>query len=349
MLVFGWVLTTGLSGHVVKQTYGELKEKDGEWSLRLTFDIGLAEERPNDPLVPQKKRAYLLGLNEAEHMALQKRVRDVVRQVVIAKPSSYDVSFPGYAQQPYQFPELLSDGAYLEVLLRGKVGVEGLVLGVASDLCPRLVVSKQDQLIEIEKGEEKVVLDGKDGGEVEVAGAWDFIGIGFHHVLPLGWDHVLFVVGLCLGGLAWRVILGQSLLFTVAHSVTLGLTAADWLPEVGVAIEVVIALSIAGMGWLALRGKSDDGTPWVRYAVVFGFGLAHGVGFAGALSSSLDGHPQFLMALASMNIGVELAQVVVILGTLVVLRLSGGKRAGVEKGLAWMLVAVGLAVAFIRV
>jgi len=93
--------------------------------------------------------------------------------------------------------------------------------------------------------------------------------------------------------------------------VTLGL-AADGLVRVpGNWVEPIIALSVMVVALENLRpaGKSTDAT---RLGIVFGFGLIHGLGFAGALSVWIKPGPDFLPALLSANLGVEAAQAVLI-------------------------------------
>src|SRR5216110_2743428 len=52
---------------------------------------------------------------------------------------------------------------------------------------------------------------------------WVYLKLGFTHILPLGLDHILFVLGLFLLTTNVRSVLVQVTAFTVAHSITLGL------------------------------------------------------------------------------------------------------------------------------
>lgn len=140
-----------------------------------------------------------------------------------------------------------------------------------------------------------------------------YLVLGFEHILPRGLDHVLFVLGLFLFGLAWRPLLLQVTAFTVAHTLTLGLASAGIVALDPGLVEPLIALSIA---WIAVENLLvRDQKPrriLPRLAVVFGFGLLHGLGFAGVLGDL--GLPQsaFVSALLGFNIGVELGQLAVI-------------------------------------
>jgi hypothetical protein len=131
---------------------------------------------------------------------------------------------------------------------------------------------------------------------------------GFLHVLPLGLDHVLFVMGLFFYQWKWRPLLWQSLAFTMAHTTTLGLAAAGWVRISGGWVEPLIALSLVVIAVENLRSKGAANYP-LRLAVVFGFGLIHGLGFAGALAVWFKPGDGFLPALLSANLGVEVAQV----------------------------------------
>lgn len=136
-----------------------------------------------------------------------------------------------------------------------------------------------------------------------------FIRLGFTHILPRGLDHVLFVLGLCL--LAGRVstLLWQITAFTAAHSVSLGLAAAGIIRVPAPIIEPLITASIVLVALDNLRGAE---LRWWRVAVVFGFGLVHGMGFAGALRELALAPHDLLVALVGFNIGVELGQLAVV-------------------------------------
>ncbi|WP_232066430.1 HupE/UreJ family protein [Hymenobacter sp. BT18] len=133
---------------------------------------------------------------------------------------------------------------------------------------------------------------------------------GYKHILPLGLDHILFVVSLYLLEPKLRSVLWQATAFTVAHSITLGLSMYGFISPPASIVEPVIALSIL---FVALENIITERlNPW-RLAVVFGFGLIHGMGFASALSSVGLPRTSFLESLLAFNVGVELGQVTVIL------------------------------------
>ncbi|MCA1651667.1 MAG: HupE/UreJ family protein [Acidobacteria bacterium] len=139
--------------------------------------------------------------------------------------------------------------------------------------------------------------------------AWRYVVLGFTHILPKGLDHVLFVLGIVLLSRRLRPILLQISAFTVAHSITLALSMYGLVTLPSSIVEPAIALSIA---YIALENVFlADLKPW-RLALVFAFGLLHGLGFAGALRDVGLPRAEFLTALIGFNAGVELGQLAVI-------------------------------------
>lgn len=145
-----------------------------------------------------------------------------------------------------------------------------------------------------------------DGGWSTVA---LYLSLGFTHILPLGWDHVLFVLGLFLLTPRLKPLVLQLSLFTLAHSLTLALASLGWVALPAAVVEPLIAVSIA---FIAVENifRRNLG-PW-RPLIVFAFGLLHGLGFAGVLSELGLPAGQFLTALVSFNVGVEIGQLAVV-------------------------------------
>ena len=146
-----------------------------------------------------------------------------------------------------------------------------------------------------------------------------FLRLGIEHILPGGLDHVLFVAGVVLGsGRRYRRVLLSLSLFTLAHSVTLALGHFGVVALPARWIEPAIALSIAALGLSNLWRSPDERAGAGRHALIFGFGLLHGLGFASALSSIAFERQHVVLALAAFNVGVELGQVAVVLALAVV-------------------------------
>ena len=136
-----------------------------------------------------------------------------------------------------------------------------------------------------------------------------YLQLGFLHILPFGFDHILFVLSLLLLSPRLKPVLWQATAFTVAHSVTLGLAMYHVITPPGHIIEPLIALSIL---YVALENVVSPRLRATRLVVVFLFGLVHGLGFAGALGDLGLPKNHYLLALLMFNFGVELGQLTVI-------------------------------------
>ncbi len=136
-----------------------------------------------------------------------------------------------------------------------------------------------------------------------------FVAQGILHIVPLGLDHILFVVLLTIVSTRITLLLVQVTGFTLAHTFTLGLVALGVFTPPASIIEPLIALSIAGMAFLNLVPAQETR---VRGGAIIGFGLLHGAGFAGALAALGLPKGQEILALAAFNFGVEVGQVLVI-------------------------------------
>ena len=139
--------------------------------------------------------------------------------------------------------------------------------------------------------------------------AAEYVGLGFTHILPKGADHILFVLGIFLFSLHLRPLLLQVTAFTVAHSITLGLSLYGYIALPASIVEPLIAVSIV---YVAVENLiTTELKPW-RIYVVFAFGLLHGMGFAGVLTELGLPRSDFVTALIAFNVGVELGQLAVI-------------------------------------
>jgi len=143
----------------------------------------------------------------------------------------------------------------------------------------------------------------------------EYFVLGVEHILT-GHDHLLFVAGLVIAAFKLRELVLTVSAFTVAHSITLGLGMLGVVTPSSVAVELLIALSIAYVGYENLRARL--GTPALTSAprgrvwLVMLFGLAHGFGFAGAIADVGLPADRKLGALAFFNLGVEAGQLSVV-------------------------------------
>jgi len=157
--------------------------------------------------------------------------------------------------------------------------------------------------------------------------AWAYSRMGVIHILE-GIDHLLFVLGMMLlvPGL-WR-LLKTITAFTLAHSVTLALATLGVVNVPPTPTEAVIALSIVFVAVEVIqmrRGRTSFAirNPWI---VAFLFGLFHGLGFAGALSGIGVPAHEVPLALLMFNVGVELGQIMFVLGVLILLAVARKMR-----------------------
>jgi hydrogenase/urease accessory protein HupE len=142
-----------------------------------------------------------------------------------------------------------------------------------------------------------------------LATAWRYLTLGFTHILPNGLDHMLFVLGIYLLSGRARSVLCQVSAFTVAHSITLGLSMYGVVAVSPKIVEPLIAISIA---YVAIENVFHSELKSWRVALVFAFGLLHGLGFAGALKELALPRSEFVTALVTFNLGVEGGQLAVI-------------------------------------
>jgi hypothetical protein len=137
-----------------------------------------------------------------------------------------------------------------------------------------------------------------------------YLKLGYQHILPLGLDHILFVLSLFLLSPKLKPIIWQSTAFTLAHTITLGLAMYHIVTPSSGIVEPLISISIM---LVAFQNIFSSRLRPSRIGIVFLFGLVHGLGFASSLSQM--GLPQhaYLSSLFMFNIGVEMGQLTVIL------------------------------------
>ena len=323
------------AAHVVNQLYGELQGGEGTWKMEILFDAGYADPASrNDAAAPQPTRDWLVKLPAAEHERLCREAETFLRDSLsfrsVGQPLEWKVSFPDFKASPPDFPSLLNDGAYFHVLIEpvtprpGEVTV-GMASGDHPDLVVKLPVGGDGgNYLTVAPGAETQLVSGSSTPPVEsrhpVSVAFTQ---GVLHVVPHGLDHILFVLGIFFLQRRWRPLFAQSLAFTAAHTLTLGLAAASVVKVPGSIVEPLIALSITA---LAVENLFiSEARPW-RLVIVFAFGLIHGLGFAGVLSTWIRPGEGFLPTLVSANVGVEVGQIAVLaVAWILTMGWSGGR------------------------
>ena len=148
-----------------------------------------------------------------------------------------------------------------------------------------------------------------------------YFGLGVEH-LVFGLDHILFVLGLVLLVQGWRSLIYVITAFTLAHSLTLGLSMLGRISAPSAVVEAIIALSILFVAIELLQPPEKRSALAARYpqAMAFGFGLLHGFGFAGVLGEIGLPRDVELVALALFNIGLEVGQLLVVAAMVLFMR-----------------------------
>lgn len=171
-----------------------------------------------------------------------------------------------------------------------------------------------------------------------------YLKLGFNHIIPEGFDHILFIVGLCLLSRKVKLILWQATAFTVAHSITLALSMKSIIVAPPAIVEPIIALSIL---FVAIENiLLTELKPW-RIILVFLFGLIHGLGFASSLNEIGLPRNKFLTSILSFNVGVELGQISIILAMFLLIIFPLGKQPYYRKWIVYPLsITIGLIAAY---
>jgi hydrogenase/urease accessory protein HupE len=204
--------------------------------------------------------------------------------------------------------------------LRGTLGMRGVGKGVSAVLVKVHWLDGQTRIYTLTAGQPEVQLFGAADdprGMGEVARAYGLLGV--EHILG-GFDHLLFVLGLLFLVGFNRKLVWTITAFTVAHSLTLGLSTLGWITLRSPPVEAMIALSILLVAGEALNKQQTLSRRWPALVALL-FGLVHGLGFAGALQQI--GLPQnhLLLALLTFNLGVELGQLLVVVAAFLVVRI----------------------------
>jgi len=135
-----------------------------------------------------------------------------------------------------------------------------------------------------------------------------YLTLGIDHLIS-GVDHILFILGLMFLVSGTLNLIKTITAFTVAHSITLGLSVLGLISLPRTTVEAVIALTIVFLALEISENKYYKSTPWL---IAFGFGLLHGLGFANALTEIGIANEQLLFSLLFFNLGIEAGQLLMI-------------------------------------
>lgn len=313
----------------------------GESEIRVEVDPRSFEAHPEEHDYLEKTAAEkvdeqtLASLGTTADRFLAGRVKFLLEPLGEVKPE-FDWSFAKLGDGPLENPDdpAVLVGSWKTTLPKGLSGyrIESLQLTDPAAIPMNVVFLNHLDGKQIERyavlfpGEKSFLLDltglataeaaPTPGAVGATAGSGDLAAIftsevkrGFLHVLPMGLDHVLFVLGLFLMSRKWKPLILQITTFTLAHTITLWMASAGWVKLPPSVVEPIIAASIV---FVALENLvRRDYSHW-RLLVVFIFGLIHGLGFAGVMATRLDSTGSLVTGLLGINIGVELGQLAVI-------------------------------------
>lgn len=153
---------------------------------------------------------------------------------------------------------------------------------------------------------------------------WNYFKLGFEHILDLnGYDHILFLIALCLPFVLkdWKKVLLLATAFTIGHSITLACVTFDLLKVSFSLVEFLIPVTIAFTALYDLINKNKRIKMSYFWALFFGF--IHGMGFSNFLRSSVipGEESQLVYQLLVFNIGIEIGQIIIVILTLCALTL----------------------------
>jgi len=164
-----------------------------------------------------------------------------------------------------------------------------------------------------------------------------YLFLGFTHVIPLGYDHILFIISLYLLDSKIKSTITQCSIFTLAHSISLGLTTYGLIVPKSNLVESIIALSIV---YTAIENIVKTKLSKWRLIIIFFFGLIHGMGFASALKDAGITQNYFIQSLLGFNLGVEMGQILVILITYLVLVRSFAYKASYQEKIVYPISSI---------
>lgn len=327
-LLVVWLTLSQLGwGHQVDTVEFEFHRLENEWRLEGEMDIAymLPEMRGVPGGQPVSRSAVMKAPPEELNRIrteTEKTLRSILKLSFAGKTVDWKIHFPDFDKDPFELPREFNDWGLItaRISVEPQAGSGELKAHWSEEEKAELIIlieenTDEPRVASIGAGGSYVLLEVESSGEAVVnqnSTFFTWVVSGFRHVLPLGLDHTLFIFGLFLLSMKWRPLLAQSLLFTVAHSITLAIAVMGLVTIDARVIEIAIAFSIAFIGIENLFAKKVGK---LRYTLVFLFGLLHGLGFANVLAEKVSGIPKTKLAepLVGFNVGVEIAQICVLM------------------------------------
>ena len=347
----------GASAHDLSFTDTRLAIRaDGTFRADLRCDLD-ALALGTDPRADAREVvAAIRSKSPAERDALLARLRELLARRVRVRfdgaPVPFEVGFPERVSDPEAVagtPGATVFGLTAELTGRVPPRAREVTFWASRAFPPVNLAVVQEGLAEaarfvLQSGEESppIRLGRAASGPGRGETALRYLRLGFRHIVPEGTDHMLFVLGLFLLSPRLRPLLLQVSAFTLAHTATLALSTLGVVRLSPAVVEPLIALSIAYVA--AENTLRQELRPW-RAALVFGFGLLHGLGFAGALGELGLPRGDFLTGLLAFNAGVELGQLAVLAAAFLATAAIRGKpwyRSRVVVPVSFAIAVVGL-------
>ncbi len=322
-------------GHSMRQVRAEISVEEGEWRGSVWLEawvlypedgIKIPTGTPGEPNTAGSD--WVDTLDDYDHQLMREVAAGFLNHTFLltlgGQKLQPEYAFPDYNQRP--LPDLQEDAsgnALLRIDMRGTFpkGVSGpLALVWKADENEPLVLevkipsAKNTELRMIEPEQEaEELMRIRKNGQIEVTSQGTslvtWILAGFRHILPLGLDHICFILGLFLLQPKMRPLLWQTSAFTLGHSITLSFVVLGLITAPANIVEPMIAISIVYVGFENLWVRELK--PW-RVILVFGLGLLHGMGFASVMKELDRPEGQVIKPLVGFNLGVELGQVTVL-------------------------------------
>ena len=326
------------SAHQVDSVELEFERAEKTWVLKGMLDMAyfLPEMRGVES-APPLMRKDVMAAPKATQDRYVEQIEHTLRQLLTlkfnGKTLNWKVDFPDFKNQPLVLPEETGGWALANAVIKvdAQPGPGQLAVfwndKLNSELILIMIEGEELSTLSVFSGMSGILLDVKaseiSSNRTETRPSKQtqvesWILSGFRHVIPMGLDHILFILGLFLLAPRLKPLLGQSLLFTLAHSITLALVIFGVIHFPAKWVEVLIAVSIAWIGIENLFAKRINTS---RLYLVFGFGLIHGMGFAEVIRGKLGdlSGKALALPLVSFNIGVELAQATLLICAFIIL------------------------------
>jgi hydrogenase/urease accessory protein HupE len=327
-----------VSAHQVDSVELKFKRTDDAWVIKGLLDMAyMMPESRGVADAPPLMRKDVMAASKATHDRYLTQAERTMRRLLILKFNGknlkWKIDFPDFEKRPLVLPEETGGWALMNVVIQiaPQPGPGKLEVFWNDNLNSELILNTTDggkfgtlsvfsgmsnTLLKVSASETSDPPITALPSEKTQAESW--VISGFLHVIPYGLDHILFILGLFFLTPRWKPLLGQSLLFTLAHSITLALAIFGVIHLPAHWVEVLIAVSIA---WIGIENLFIKNLKPSRLYLVFGFGLIHGMGFAEVLREKLGdlSGKDLSLPLVSFNIGVELAQIALLITAFIIL------------------------------